>query len=466
MDKATLLNSNWAITPEALKEIASYDFIKLDDAVRSQISTSENDGERAGSYKEQLASFMRQFEEQLYVSEGGIATLEISGPLMPNPGPAARYFMDAADSIRIAHLIQTATKSPEINQLILLINSPGGMVVGTPEIGAAVREFNAAGKTSYAFADTMMASAAYWIGSQATKLYSTSSAIIGSIGVLRPHVDASGLHDKMGLKVEVFRAGKHKVAGAMGTSLTEEQRQHIQDGVDKCHEEFRSNVTRVRKIAKEHMEGQVFYGADAMENGLIDRVISNCEPIYRAAKAISDENMSMVAVDTDTDSMKNQPSPVENAEDDLKIEDVVAESDELSSRIEELESSAESKDAEIAELKSKVEDLESKQEESSTKIEQLTQDRDEAISEKESLQEDFDQRVSEAAEVRAEELAEEKAAKLAADSGTDPAPVGAGENSDENFAGMSESELWAECSKIENSDEKRAFYVKHIQSRF
>lgn len=466
MDKSAILNSNWAIMPEALKEIVSYDFSKLEDVVNSKIQEVADGGDSASTHKENLAKFMSQFEEKLYVDNSGTASIDISGPLMPNPGPMERYFLDAADSVRIAGLIRMAANSPDVKQLVMHINSPGGMVVGTPEVGNAVREFNEAGKTSYAFADTLMASAAYWIGSQATALYSTESAVVGSIGVIRPHVDATGYHEKMGLKVEVFRAGAHKVAGAMGTSLTDVQRDHIQAGVDKCHEQFKETVNTYRSVPAECMEGQTFYGKEACDLGLVDKVVKSIGSVIETAHAISEDDSMSISVDNTTGAMSN-PKEL-NKDDDLKIEDVIAERDQLGEKVESLESSVDAKNAQISDLEGQVSELQSSATEASEKIESLEQELAEAKSAKDDLEKDFDEKVNAAAEEKAEELAESKAAKLAAQSGTEPAPVGAsqgGESDDDQFASMSEAELWEHCSKIEDAEEKRKFYVQHIQVR-
>jgi dienelactone hydrolase len=53
-----------------------------------------------------------------------------------------------------------------------------------------------------------MASAAYWIASQARAIYATPSAQVGSIGVVQAVVDRSAAINAAGIKVEVFSVGK------------------------------------------------------------------------------------------------------------------------------------------------------------------------------------------------------------------------------------------------------------------
>jgi signal peptide peptidase SppA len=283
MENSTFLNSHWAITPEAFAKFAGYDLDRLTipDSVLSVSESADDD-----SYRGRMARFMRQFDEQISIDEDGIASLSICGPIMPNPDAVDRYFFEACDSVRVANLIRSAADDSRIKSLVLHINSPGGMVVGTPEVGNAIRAFNDSGKISIAFADTLMASAAYWIGSQASAVFSTESALLGSIGVIRPHVDASGMREQMGIKMEVFRGGKHKVAGAYNTEMTDEQREFIQSGVDEIHEQFKSAVRNGRgDIKDDDMQGQIFYGSKAVEKGLANGTVDNIDSIYGADHA-------------------------------------------------------------------------------------------------------------------------------------------------------------------------------------
>lgn len=469
MDYETL-NSPWAITPEALRDIASRDFMKLDDSLKD-VRASQDEEERCETFVEWKQRFLAQFEEKLTVTDDGVASINISGPLMPNPGLVDRYYFNAADSVRIANLIQAAANSEEIRTLVMSISSPGGMVIGTPEMGDAVRAFNEKGGTSYAFADTLMASAAYWVGSQATHVVTTKSALIGSIGVIRPHVDASGYHDKLGLKVEIFRGGSLKVAGAMNTSLTDEQREHIQDGVDAAHEDFKAAVNHRRTIADEHMQGQVFYGKDAVKVGVADGNVDNLKKVIVAAH--SDKEVDMVGETIMSNPADIKTEAPEGTEDnptaEERIADVSGQLDTANGRIAELEASE-------SDLQSSVDSLTEERDSANARAESLNTEKADADSKLDDLQkahdelkEDFDAKVEAAAKAKAEELAPGIAAKLASDAGVDPADVSNADGNDDGEQYANESEAWeryAQVRKDDGDDAARAFYVKHIEGKF
>lgn len=462
MENSTFLNSHWAITPEAFAKFASFDLDRLSipDSALAQYESAEED-----SYKARLARFMKQFEEQITIDENGVASLSICGPIMPNPDAVDRYFFEACDSVRVASLIRAAADDSRVKSLVLYINSPGGMVVGTPEVGNAIRAFNESGKISIAFADTLMASAAYWIGSQSSALFSTESALLGSIGVIRPHVDASGFHEKMGLKVEVFRGGKHKVAGAYNTAMTDEQREHIQAGVDEVHEQFKATVRagRGKEISDDDMQGQVFYGSEAAKRGLSDGVVDGISSIYggdlmkmgKQKKGAGGKSAS-TAVDTLESAMSKEtesPEMVEKAE----LDSALAQVADLQGQVESLnEQVATAKQADEANQET-FSQLTADLHEANSKVTALEADLA-------TLKADFDAKVA----AKADELAEAKAAAIAASAGTDPAVISGSDATDESqedarIAGLSINEKWAECAKIEDPDQKRAFYIKHIR---
>jgi ClpP class serine protease len=68
----------------------------------------------------------------------------------------------------------------------------------------------------------MMASAAYWIGSAAEKVYiSSDTTQVGSIGVVASHIDVSKAEEMQGYKTTEIVAGKYKRIASRYSPLTE-----------------------------------------------------------------------------------------------------------------------------------------------------------------------------------------------------------------------------------------------------
>jgi signal peptide peptidase SppA len=222
-----------------------------------------------------------QASSSLLSVEDGVATVSISGPIIRKPHIFARVLMGATDSEEIGAAIQEASFRPDIKAVFLDIDSPGGTVAGTPELAAAVSALDKK-KPVYAFSSGLMASAAYWIASQARAIYATPSAQVGSIGVVQAVVDRSAAINAAGIKVEVFSVGKYKAMGAPGTPLTDDQRELIQSNLAEIAGEFHAAVlARGRAIPPEAMEGQTFSGRQAQRVNLAGMVPDRAEAMRR-----------------------------------------------------------------------------------------------------------------------------------------------------------------------------------------
>jgi len=213
--------------------------------------------------------------------ENGIASVRVHGPLMRQPDLFSVLLFGATDMDQVADAIAQAVAREDVSALLLDIDSPGGTVNGTPELGQAVADASKL-KTVYALSAGQMSSAAYWIASQADAIYVTPSARVGSIGVLLPFVDSTEKLRSQGLKVEVFAAGKFKAMGTPGVSLTEEQRELIQSDIEEIAADFKAAVlARGRKIPDEAMEGQTFSARRAQRFNLAGMVKNRDEVLAR-----------------------------------------------------------------------------------------------------------------------------------------------------------------------------------------
>ena len=232
--------------------------------------------------------------------EDGIGVVAIDGPIMRKPDIFARVLFRATDSNMIGDALREAGQRDDIKAVFLDIDSPGGTVAGTPELAATVASINER-KPVYAFSSGLMASAAYWIASQARAIYATPSAQVGSIGVVQAVIDDTAALNAEGIKVEVFSVGKYKAMGAPGTPLTDDQRDLIRSNLAEIAQEFHAAVlARGRSIPAEAMEGQTFSGRQAQRFNLAGMVSDRAEAMRRL-------RVYHAAVDTQSRAMNNAP---------------------------------------------------------------------------------------------------------------------------------------------------------------
>ncbi len=205
------------------------------------------------------------------ITDQGIAVIRVEGATAPRLDQFTKWWYGMSDTHEITGWVNSAAMDTRVNGILIDINSPGGSVLGAPELGAAVVAARDR-KPVMVYTDMLMASGGYYTAAGASAIYSSASAIVGSIGVYMMLYDWTGFLDQLGIKAELFKAGKFKAAGAIGTQLSDAQRENFQAGVDRSMAAFRAHVTGSRKVANEHMEGQTFDGAQAATIGLVDSI--------------------------------------------------------------------------------------------------------------------------------------------------------------------------------------------------
>lgn len=173
--------------------------------------------------------------------------------------------------------LRAAAADPKVRGIILDVDSPGGTVDGTPELGAIVRAV-AEQKPTVAFASGTMASAAYWVGSAAQSVFISSGVnMVGSIGVISRHMDISRAQESSGVKTTLIYAGRYKAIANEFEPLSEAGRAEMQSQVDYLYSQFVGAVAQHRGVPVSAVldgmaDGKVFVGEQAIQAGLVDGV--------------------------------------------------------------------------------------------------------------------------------------------------------------------------------------------------
>lgn len=227
------------------------------------------------------------WEDPLYEIKDGVAVVDFAGPMVKGYDDITCWFWGLASIDRLQKTMLELGDDPQVRTVVLNIDSGGGMCMGTPELGDAISALNAK-KPVLSFTSGMMCSAAYWSGCSGSQVYSTRSAMVGSIGTYLAVYDYSKYFEAIGISVELFKRGAFKGMFTPGTSLSDDQRTWLDDQIGRTNAAFTSHVRAQRgDIADSTMQGQWFDGEQAVELGLVDRVVSGLPEVVMLAKAIA-----------------------------------------------------------------------------------------------------------------------------------------------------------------------------------
>jgi len=204
-----------------------------------------------------------------------VALIRVEGPILDSK--------DTIDELK-GHL-----KDPSIKAIIMRIDSPGGAVAPSQEIYEEVRKAVTKKKIVVSMG-SVAASGGYYIASPATRIVANPGTLTGSIGVIMEIPNFAGLMNKLGIKSEVVKSGRHKDIASVFRGIKKEDREILQNVLDNVHDQFILAVAEGRKMLLEDVrkiaDGRIFTGEQALKIGLIDE-IGNLEDAVKVAGKLS-----------------------------------------------------------------------------------------------------------------------------------------------------------------------------------
>src|SRR3954470_12286127 len=147
-------------------------------------------------------------QSSLLSIEGDVGVVKVDGALVPGQAGFLSFF-GAVGYEDIRNAMVEAAMNPDVKSIMLAINSGGGAVDGCADCAALIAKVNGV-KPVVAYADGAIASAAYWIGSQADAVLIGPTTMAGSLGVVMKHTEMSKMRAQMGLTDTVIRTGEYK----------------------------------------------------------------------------------------------------------------------------------------------------------------------------------------------------------------------------------------------------------------
>lgn len=260
----------WAILPEYLEAIEAIVGRVTDaailDAVRGDGHEVRIDASRAA-----VAAVGLPLEgTSMSTLRDGAAVIPVLGAIFPRSNMVADSTGGTAlDAIMRDFRVAQANEGVE--RIVMLVDSPGGVVSGLGEAADAIR---ASSKPVTAFVTGIGASAAYWLASQASELVMDASASVGSIGVVASmsRQVAPGSDGRRSFEVVSVNAPLKRP-----DPETDEGRAAIQAEVDAVEMVFMADVAAGRKVGLDKVKadfgrGAMVPAARAVATGMADRI--------------------------------------------------------------------------------------------------------------------------------------------------------------------------------------------------
>jgi signal peptide peptidase SppA len=266
-----VLNTPWAITAEKLS------------VIMGALTYLAQGGEYTPEEIAAIVGAARQTGQ----GPGAVAVLPLVGTIYQRANMLAES-SGGTSTEAFTRAFRQALADSSVSAIVLDVDSPGGAVSGVDELATEIRRARGQ-KPIVAVANSLAASAAYWIASAADELVVTPSGEVGSIGVLAAHEDWSKALETQGVRTTLISAGKFKTEGSPYEPLSEEARAAIQSRVDDYYLAFVKAVARNRgtgldAVRSGYGEGRVVGAEQAVELGMADSIATLDETVQRLAK--------------------------------------------------------------------------------------------------------------------------------------------------------------------------------------
>lgn len=205
-----------------------------------------------------------------YTSKNQIAVLYATGEIVDG---------GKASTINYERLVPVITKLAEddkVKGMVLRVNSPGGAVFGSEQIGEALDYFKTTGKPLAVSMGDYAASGGYWISCGADRIFANPLTITGSIGIFGLIPNGAELANKLGVHPQEVSTNPEADFPSLFYPMNERQLAAMQKYVERGYDQFVKRVAEGRDLPEATVrrigEGRVWNAARANELGLVDQI--------------------------------------------------------------------------------------------------------------------------------------------------------------------------------------------------
>lgn len=170
--------------------------------------------------------------------------------------------------------------------VLLRLENAGGIVHEHGLAASQLKRLRDAGVHVTVAVDKVAASGGYMMACVADRIIAAPFAVVGSIGVLAQLPNFNQMLKRHGVAFEQETAGEYKRTITMFGENTDKERAKLREQIEQTHELFKGFVGEHRpnldlaKVAT----GDIWYGTDAVDVGLVDEIRTSDDYLLDASK--------------------------------------------------------------------------------------------------------------------------------------------------------------------------------------
>ena len=224
-----------------------------------------------GQYFDRSGGISEKYHSGRKFASNKIAIIDVSGVIMSGDGYVIRQ-------------IERVRDDDSIKAVVVRVESPGGTITGSDFIFHHLNKLREDRKLPLVVSmGSIAASGGYYVamavGDQPDSIFAEPTTTTGSIGVIIPHYDVTGLMEELRIKDDSIATHPRKQMLSMTRPITDDHRVVIEAYLNEAFERFKEIVKIGRPAFRDDPEkldvlatGQIFTANQAEANGLVDKI--------------------------------------------------------------------------------------------------------------------------------------------------------------------------------------------------
>jgi len=216
-----------------------------------------------------------------------VAIIPVRGLLLSGGGS----FVGPDPAIVLQSMLDAARQDSRVKAIVLAVDSPGGAITTCDVMHRAIRQYRQeTGTPVVVLMEDTAASGGYYVSCAGDYIVAHPTTVTGSIGVLMPLWDASGLLKKVGVSDRTVKSGDFKDMGSPFADKTPQEREREKEILDEVIAEMHARFVRVvaegrdldPQAVRGLADGRIYTSEQAMDKKLIDETGYEADALSKA----------------------------------------------------------------------------------------------------------------------------------------------------------------------------------------
>ena len=244
-------------------------------------------------WQRQSLDYRDTISERQEAPEARVALIHGLGPIVLGAGEYNPLFGEVTmGSDDVAGALAEALEDPDIDAIVLRVDSPGGSYLASDVIWREVARAAELSVPLIVSLGDIAASGGYFVAAPAAAIVAQPGSITGSIGVAGGKFALEGLWQKLQVRWDGVSLGENAELWSGNRPFDAAGWERLEQSLDRTYEDFTAKVAKGRGLTDEALDeaarGRVWSGLDARDHGLIDRFGG-----YREAFALVREKLDL-----------------------------------------------------------------------------------------------------------------------------------------------------------------------------